>query len=112
MTKPRHKKDDAGNIIKVEDNDEEIDPGRQISDASKLRDFFRCSNIGSTLKAGFRRREAGGTGVLFLVVLVFGLIEFVTNGERLLDVVYIRNKFPYDSESSYQEFQDWYGRLC
>ena len=105
MTKPRHRKDETGHIIKVDDSSVVIEPRQQIKDSKKLVDFFRCSNIGSTLKAGFKSRPDHGRAVLYGVVLCFGLIEFVTNGERLLDVIYIREKFPYDT---YQEFQNWY----
>ncbi len=109
LERPLHVRDEGtGEVVRLTEEQAEeadVDPSRIVGKGEKFGDFFKLDNVRRTLSAGLRPREEGRRHVVWLLIVIYGCIEFVSEGETIVDSLYIRDRHSFDD---YDDFSDWW----
>lgn len=87
--------------IVVTDTD---DPDFELSSGKMMKEFFKPKNLSKTLTIGVKKRETGNR-VTWLLIVIFFFLELVSQGEKITDVMYVREVFPSEDLA---EFTMWW----
>ncbi|TRY78552.1 hypothetical protein TCAL_07739 [Tigriopus californicus] len=70
------------------------DPELEVPSTSMMKIFFKPKNVSQTLAIGTQKPESGNRGIVWILILIFFFLELVTLGEKITDVMYVRETFP------------------
>ena len=110
IKKPKIFQKDDGTITDVTylmedtDSDEDPDDGILLSSCNKTRRFFKGKHAKRTVTCAFKSRDPGMRKLLWIFVIIFGIIEFVNGLERVIDIVFIRDKYIF-SQPDMQDYR-------
>ena len=71
----------------------------------KLKKLFDPKNMVEALKSPMQDRDGSRKHLVLLLLLVFAILEFVINGERTADLLFVRYQFPW---GTFEEFNHWW----
>ena len=101
LIKDAFQNSDLGPLVES-DEDETLN---RKSGRPSCSEVFSFTNIKSSFAVALKKREGGMRHIVIILVLLFGLYGFASNGIGAITVNYIRKKFIWSS-SDY--FDNWY----
>ena len=75
---------------------QDVSDDDHVSYAKKFKALFDFkTNLGESFGSAMKKRAGSVRHLVLLLLAIFAVLEFVVNGERTADLLYVRLKFPW-----------------